>query len=438
MSQNEHILDDEAKAMAPSSRIKYFDMVIDHGKGALLYDADGKEYIDLLASASSANTGHSHPHVVEAIQKQAEKLIHFTPAYYANSTTSSLLQRLADLAPGDFPKKVALGNSGSDANDALIKYARAYTKRPYIISFTGAYHGSTYGSMTLSGVSLGMARQMGPLLPDIVKMPFPDVHKMLDDESEEDFSERLFAQFLEPIENWLPKEEVACVLIEAIQGDGGIVKVPDSYMHLLYDFCQMNGILFAVDEINQGFGRSGKTWAIDHFGIAPDLMTIGKSVASGMPLSALIGRAEIMEALDAPAHVFTTSGNPVCTAAAHATLDVVRDEKLAERSASLGELAEKFFVEEQKKHPDLITGVRMYGLDGGIDIAGKGKADQIIYRLFELGVIMITLRDTILRFQPPLVITEEQLHEAFKRLSQAFEDVAAGKVQIPSQNHIGW
>jgi 4-aminobutyrate aminotransferase len=445
MDRNEEILAQEALNMPKASRVKYFDLVLDHGKGALLYDVDGREYIDLLASASSANTGHSHPRVVAAIQEQAEKLIHFTPAYYANASTSSLLKRLAELTPGDFPKKVALGNSGSDANEAVIKFSRAYTGRPYIVSFTGAYHGSTYGALSLSAVSLNMSRKIGPLLPAVVHLPFPDRHKLLPGETEEDFVDRMWAELTEAFENWLPADEVACVLIEPIQGDGGIIAAPKAYVQRLYRFCRDNGILFAVDEINQGLGRTGKLWSIDHFDVIPDLMTVGKSIASGMPLSALIGRSEVMDSLSAPAHVFTTAGNPVSAAAAHATLDVMADEKLVERSARLGQRAAQFFKEE-KNHFSFIGDARIYGLNGGIDIvsADDGKPDvaattKLIYRLYQLGLIMISLRGNILRFQPPLVISDAQLQTAFDRLHQAFTELAAGRLELPDKaEKIGW
>ncbi|CAM3049195.1 aspartate aminotransferase family protein [Lactococcus hircilactis] len=444
MNKSQEILAVESESLPSSSRIKYFDMVIDHGKGALLYDVDGREYIDFLASASSANTGHCHPKVVAAIQKQATQLIHYTPAYYANPVNSSLLTRLAALAPGDFPKKVAVGISGSDANDAMIKFSRGYTGRSYIICFTGAYHGSTYGSITLSNVSLNMSRKIGPLLPNVVKMPFPDSHKMLPNESQEDFVARMWQAFMEPFETWLPVEEVAGVIIEGIQGDGGIIACPKAYMEKLYAFTRTHGIVFAVDEINQGFGRSGKMWAIDHFDIAPDLMSIGKSVASGMPFSALIGRTEIMESLDAPAHVFTTAGNPVCAAAAHATLDVIEEEKLVERSERLGKIAARFFERMQKTY-DFVGDVRMYGLDGGIDIVSADKTPdvaattKIIAELFKLGVIMISLRGNILRFQPPLVITDEQLNTGLSKVEQAFEAYQNNEITLPKDHQkIGW
>lgn len=444
MSKNKTILAAEKKHLADVSRVKYFDLVIDHGKGAIITDADGRDYIDLLASASATNTGHSHPKVVAAITAQAQKLIQYTPAYFANTTTAQLAERLTKLTPGDFEKQVVFGNSGSDANDAMIKFARAYTGRSYIVSFTGAYHGSTYGAISLSGVSLNMTRKIGPLVPDIVKVPYPDQTQRLAGESDEAFSLRLFAAFKLPFDTYLPADEVAMVIIEPIQGDGGIVKAPQKYMELVYEFTRQHHIVFAVDEVNQGLGRTGKMWSIDHFGIAPDLLSMGKSIASGLPLSAVVGRRDIMASLAAPANVYTTAGNPVTAAAALATLDVIADEALVARSAELGQRAQAFFEQAAQKYP-FIGDVRMYGLNGGIDIVdAQGQPDvdattKIIYRLFELGVIMISLRGNVLRFQPPLVITLDQLAMAFEKITQTFEALLAGNLHLPeTDNHIGW
>ena len=385
---NRQILAREQAAFSTAARIKYYDIVIDHGHGAIITDVEGNDYIDLLASASSTNTGHAHPRIVEAIQDQAAKIIQYTPAYFANSQAARLAPRLAALAPMSGPVEVAWGNSGSDANDAIIKFARAYTGRQYMVSFTGAYHGSTYGSMTLSSVTLNMSRKMGPLLPDVVKAPFPSPWDRLPDESEDQFVDRMFAAFKQPFETYLPAEETAAILIEPIQGDGGIVKTPPAYLQRVYDFAKEHGILFAIDEVNQGMGRTGKWWSIQNFpGIEPDLMSVGKSLASGMPLSAIIGRKEIMESLGSAANVYTTAGNPVTTAAANATLDVIEDEHLLERSTRLGKKAAAFFKEEQAKY-DFIGDVRMYGLDGGIDIidpaTGKGDVEattKLMYRI---------------------------------------------------------
>ena len=443
---NRQILAREQAAFSTAARIKYYDIVIDHGHGAIITDVEGNDYIDLLASASSTNTGHAHPRIVKAIQDQAAKIIQYTPAYFANSQAARLAPRLAALAPMSGPVEVAWGNSGSDANDAIIKFARAYTGRQYMVSFTGAYHGSTYGSMTLSSVTLNMSRKMGPLLPDVVKVPFPSPWDRLPDESEDQFVDRMFAAFKQPFETYLPAEETAAILIEPIQGDGGIVKTPPAYLRRVYDFAKEHGILFAIDEVNQGMGRTGKWWSIQNFpGIEPDLMSVGKSLASGMPLSAIIGRKEIMESLGSAANVYTTAGNPVTTAAANATLDVIEDEHLLERSTRLGKKAAAFFKEEQAKY-DFIGDVRMYGLDGGIDIidpaTGKGDVEattKLMYRIFELGAIIIRLRGSILRFQPPLVITEEQLNQAFAIIDQACAELAAGKLSLPDNAaELGW
>lgn len=442
---NNEVLKRENAAFATAARIKYYDIVLDHGQGAIVTDIEGRDYIDLLASASSTNTGHAHPQVVKAIQDQAAKLIQYTPAYFANSQAAQLAPRLAKLAPMTGPVEVVWGNSGSDANDAIIKFARGYTGRQYIVSFTGAYHGSTYGSMSLSAVSLNMARKMGPMLPGVVKVPFPSPWERLANESEDEFVDRMFKNFKLPFETYLPADDVAAILIEPIQGDGGIVKTPPAYMQKIYDFAKAHGILFAVDEVNQGMGRTGKWWSIQHFGIEPDLMSVGKSLASGLPLSAMIGRKEIMESLAAPANVYTTAGNPITTAAANATLDVIQDEHLLERSQKLGQKAAAFFKAEQEKFP-FIGDVRMYGLDGGIDIIdpATGKGDpvattKLMYRIFELGAIIISLRGSILRFQPPLVITEEELNRAFSIMDRAFIELAAGKLAAPANaDELGW
>lgn len=443
---NKQLLAAEDTALATSARIKYYDIVIDHGHGAVLTDVEGHQYLDLLASASSTNTGHTHPKVVQAIQHQAAKLIQYTPAYFANTSAAKLAPKLASLAPISGPVEISWGNSGSDANDAIIKFARAATGRQYVVSFTGAYHGSTYGSMSASAVSLNMTRKMGPLLPGMVKVPFPSPWLKEAGESEEHFVNRFFAAFKLPFETYLPADEVAVILVEPIQGDGGIAMMPPAFMTKIYQFAKAHGILFAIDEINQGLGRTGKWWSIQHFpGIEPDLMSVGKSLASGLPLSAVIGRRAVMEALGAPAHLFTTAGNPVTTAAALATLNVIEEEDLVARSARLGEQARQFFTAAQAKY-DFIGDVRMYGLNGGIDIVDPqtGQPDptattKLIYRVFELGALIISLRGNILRFQPPLVITEDQLAQAFAIFTQAFDELAANKLALPAgADQIGW
>lgn len=445
--KDRRLIDRENEYFASAARINYFDLVIDHAHGAILTDVDGNQYIDLLASASATNIGHTDELVVNAISNQAKKLIHYTPAYFHHQPEQKLVEKLAQLAPGDTPKKVVFGNSGSDANDAIIKFARAYTGRSYMVSYMQSYHGSTYGSMALSGVSLNMTRKMGPLVPDVVHVPYPDMYRTLTGESEHDVAVRYFNEFKQPFESFLPADEVACVLIEPIQGDGGLVKAPEEYMQLVYNFCHEHGILFAVDEVNQGMGRTGHMWGIQNYSnIEPDLMSVGKSLASGMPLSAVIGKAEIMESLGAPAHVFTTSGNPVCCAAALATIQELDNKDLINKSKVDGQYAKSRFLQMMLKHEN-IGDVRMFGLNGGIEVvkdklskeADPDFATKVIYYAFEHGVVVITLRGNILRFQPPLVITRAQLDQALNVLDDAFTAVEKGKVSLPeTDSKIGW
>ena len=433
------------KLYAGAGQIRYFDICLDSAKGAILKDVDGNEYIDLLATASAMNLGHSHPKVLDAMQEQMQILLHYTPSYFYNPKVEELAQRLIDLTPGNFDKKVVFGNSGSDANDGVMKFSRAYTGRKTVVSFVGAYHGNTYGSMTLSAVSLNMRRKVNPLISGVEYMPFPNTYDKRDDESEEDFIDRYWQYFENALSTYLPADEIAAVIIEPIQGDGGILKVPQGYMDRLYKFTRDHNIVFAVDEVNQGLGRSGKMWSIEHFGIAPDLLTTAKSLASGMPLSALVGRKEIMDSLEAPAHVFTTAGNPVCCAASLASFDVIEEENLVEKSRVDGEYAKERFKKMQEKYP-IIGDVRMYGLNGGIDLvkdrqskeADSESASKLITYLMQNGVLMITLKGNVLRFQPPLVITRQELDKALDTIDQGFSELEKGNLKLEDNKKIGW
>lgn len=433
------------KVYASAGQIRYFDICLDSAKGAILKDMDGNEYIDLLATASAMNLGHSNPKVVAAMQEQMEKLLHYTPAYFYNPKVAELSEKLVEVTPGDFDKKVLFGNSGSDANDGVMKFARAYTGAKTIVSFVGAYHGSTYGSMSLSAVSLNMRRKMTPLVQGVEYIPFPNTYDREENESEEEFVDRYWGYFEEALDTYLPVDEIAGVIIEPIQGDGGFLKVPQAYMQRLYDFTREHNIVFAVDEINQGMGRSGKMWSIEHFGIAPDLLTTAKSLASGMPLSAIVGRADIMDSLDAPAHLFTTSGNPVCCAASLASFEFIEEENIVEKSRKDGEYVKKRFEEMQEKYP-VIGDVRIYGLNGGIELvkdrktkeADSESASKLITYLMHNGVLMITVKGNILRFQPPLVITREELDKALDIIDEGFNQLEQGNLKLDDDKKIGW
>ena len=341
MSKVSHLIDEDERYFAHSGRIKYYPLVIDHGYGATLIDIDGKSYIDLLASASSQNVGHAPKPVVEAIKNQTEKFIHYTPAYMYHEPLVRLSKKLCDIAPGNYEKRVTFGLSGSDANDGIIKFARAYTGRPYIISFTNAYHGSTFGSLSMSSISLNMRKHYGPLLNGFYHIPFPDKYRGMFEQAKPNTVEEYLAPLKEMFAKYVPAEEVACIVVETIQGDGGLLEPVSGYFEALQELCHAHNILIAVDDIQQGLGRTGKWSSVDHYHFTPDLMTFGKSLAGGLPMSAIVGRKEIMESLEAPAHLFTTGANPVSCEAALATIKMIEDEDLLNASWKKGSYVRK-------------------------------------------------------------------------------------------------
>lgn len=429
------IVRQDEKVLSPSSRMPYFPLVIKRGHGAVLEDMDGNEYIDLLSSAGALNTGHSHPKVVEAVIKQVQDFIHYTPVYTYHEPLVKLANRLTDISPGKFKKRVAFGLSGSDANDGMIKLARAYTGRSKIISFIQSYHGSTYGAISLSALSLNMRKKIGPLLPDIHHIPYPDCYRCMFGKKVENCRLECLKQLEIAFEHYIPAEEVAAVIMEPIAGDAGLVVPPQKYVDSLYRLCKENGILFVSEEVQQGFGRTGRWFGIEHFNIVPDALVLGKSIASGMPMSAIVAREDIMQSWQAPVHVFTTAGSPVSCVAALATIEVILEENLLEHTRELGEYAMERFNRLKDKH-ELIGQVRGLGLSVGVDLVkdrdtkeknGEAAA-KICYRCWEKGVVLTFFAGNVLRVQPPLVISRQQMDKAIDIIEDAIVEYTAGEI----------
>lgn len=445
MTRAQEIFERDEKYFAKAGRIPYYPLIIDHAHGAVLTDVDGKEYIDLLSSASSQNIGHTPERVVKAIQAQTEKMIHYTPAYMYHEPLAELAEKICNLSPGDFEKRVIFGLTGSDACDGIIKFARAYTGRPNVISFTNAYHGSTYGSISLSAISLNMRRKIGPLLPGIHHIPFPDSYRGMFNSTEPNTVDEYLAPLKEMFEKYLPPEEVACIMLETIQGDGGLLEPVPGYFEALEKLCREHGILLAVDDIQQGMGRTGKWSSIEHFNFEPDLVAYGKSLAGGMPMSAIVGREDIMGSLDAPAHLFTMGANPVSCAAAVATLEMMEEDNLVEEAARKGEYAKTRMKAWENQH-EFIGNVRGLGLSIGVDIVtdkqskarDNDAALKICNRCYERGVVIIAVAGNVLRFQPPLVITDEELDQALTILEETFEELEQGKLEAYQVAGQGW
>lgn len=445
MSKAQDLIKEDEQYFAKSGRIKYYPLAIDHGYGATLVDVDGKEYIDLLASASSQNVGHAPKKVTEAIKKQVDKFVHYTPAYMYHEPLIRLSKKLCDISPCDYEKRVTYGLSGSDANDGIIKFARAYTGRPYIISFTNAYHGSTFGSLSMSAISLNMRKKYGPLLNGFYHIPFPDNYRGLFEQPNANTVDEYLAPLKEMFDKYVPADEVACIVLETIQGDGGLLEPVPGYFEALEGICREHGILIAVDDIQQGLGRTGKWSSVEHFNFTPDLITFGKSLAGGLPMSAIVGRKEIMETLEAPAHLFTTGANPVSCEAALATLEMIEEEQLLEASLEKGKYVRQT-MDRWVTDYECIGDVRGKGLSIGIDVVSDPiqktrdpeAALKICNYCFDKGVVIIAVAGNVLRFQPPLVISYEQLDYALSTLEDAIRALNRGELDQYEIEGQGW
>lgn len=445
MNKSEKVIQKDHKYFAQSGRIPYYPLVVDEAHGAIIKDIDGKEYIDLLSSASALNVGHTPEKVVQAIKDQTDKFIHYTPAYMYHKPVADLAERLTEISPGDFEKQVSFGLSGSDANDALIKFARGYTGRDLIITFENAYHGSTYGSISMSSISLNMRRNIGPLVPGFHHIPFPDNYRGMYGSDKPNTVEEYLAPLKQMLETYVPGDQVAAIVIETLQGDGGLLEPVSGYFEALYDLCQENGILFCVDDVQQGLGRTGTWSSIEHFDVEADLIVYGKSLAGGLPLSALVGRKEIMESLDAPAHLFTTAANPVVCQASLAVLDMIDEENLLTASTEKGDYVRKRMSQWEDKF-EFVGDTRGIGLSIGVDIVkdkeykekNADAALKITNRCFEKGVLIISFAGSVLRFQPPLVISYEELDRALDIIEESMEELQAGKLDDYDVSGQGW
>ena len=419
--------------IAPCQHLSYFPMVIDHVDHDMIYDVEGNSYIDFLSSASSLNLGSCNPIITNAVKEQLDKYSQYTIVYAYGKPAIEYAERLASVYPGKIPVKVAFGNCGSDANDAAVKFCRAYTKRSKIITFINGYHGSTYGSMSMSMVTTKMRAKMGPTLPDIYCFPFYD-ETVEDARCERECVadlERAFDTYLDP-------EEVAAVIIEPIQGDAGLVVAHKIFMKKLYELCQKHGIMFVAEEVQQGFYRSGKFFSIEHFDIIPDGIILGKSAGAGFPLGAFIGRAEMMDVLPAPAHLFTLSGNAVSCVAGIAAFDYMQSEEFQSILKENTKIMNDCLADLCRKYPDVAfstSGIDMSKAliikkrnENGNMVPDPDGAYKILFRAYEKGLLVISLAGNRLRLQPPLNIKPENLKRGFEIIGEAIEDYKAGLI----------
>ena len=424
------VLAGDEKYISPSYTRSY-PLVAKEGRGIVITDVDGNEFFDFSAGIAVTSTGHCHPDVVAAIQKQAGELIHMsgTDFYYESMVT--LAERLSKIAPMPGPHRIYYGNSGTEAIECALKLARYHTKRQNVIAFLGAFHGRTMGALSLTASKPQQKRRFGPLVPGVTHVRYPDLYRgPAAGEDPETFALNC-ARFIEEklFKTILPPEEVAAIFVEPVQGEGGYLVAPSVFMQELRRICDRHGILLAVDEVQSGVGRTGKWWAVEHTGVQPDIICMAKGIASGMPLGITMTRAEVMDWVPG-SHASTFGGNPVCIAAALATLDVIERDKLVENSAVVGQYILDRMADWPRKHK-LVGDVRGRGLMIGVDIVkdkntkeyAPAERDRIIELAFERGLLFLGCGPSAIRLSPGLVVTKDEADVAVEVLEEAISIV---------------
>ena len=427
------VLDGDQKYISPSYTRSY-PLVAKSGRGIIVTDVDGNEFFDFSAGIAVTSTGHCHPDVVAAIQKQAGELIHMSGTDFYYESMVELAARLSKIAPMRGPHKIYYGNSGAEAIECALKLARYHTKRQNIIAFFGAFHGRTMGAVSLTASKPQQHRRFAPLVPGVHHVRYPDVYRgcVAGAQQADDFALGC-ARFIEEklFKTTLPPEEVAAIFVEPVQGEGGYVVAPTVFMQELRRICDRHGILLVADEVQSGIARTGKWWAIEHTGVEPDIVCSAKGLASGMPLGVTMSRAEIMDWVPG-SHASTFGGNPICIASALATLDVIEKEHLLENSTSVGNHMMKRMADWPSKLK-LVGDVRGRGLMIGVEIVkdkatkeyGAAERDRIVEAAFEHGVLFLGCGPSTVRICPALVVTKEEADVAVDVLEECIKQVGA-------------
>jgi len=391
------------RASTATCYLKEYPLAVARGSGAMIEDVDGNRYLDFMAGIAVASTGHSHPKVVAAVQEAAAKFLHICGGDFYYESFAALPERLAKLAPGKDAKKVFLSNSGTEAVEGAIKLARHSTRRAAIIAFEGSFHGRSLGALSLTASKYTQRSGMGPFLPEVYHAPYGDA----------DFIEsRLFARRLDP-------KDVAAIFVEPIQGEGGYIVPPTGFLKSLRAICDKHGILLVMDEVQSGIGRTGRMFACEHEDIVPDIILVAKGLASGMPLGAIIARADIMK-WQPGNHGSTFGGNPVCCAAALATLDLV-EGGLMRNAQQMGERLMQGSKDLAKRHK-MITEVRGRGLMMGLELNDPALVKRVVLGAFQKGVLLLGAGKSAIRLAPPLVIDEEDIRIALSTIGELLSD----------------
>ena len=418
------------EAVASPSLTRAYPLVAESGTGMYVTDVDGNVFLDFAAGIAVCSTGHSHPDVVQAIKAQADRLIHIAATDFFEPRYLEFMERLASIAPFEEKARVFLTNSGTEAIEGAIKLARYHTHRSGIIAFDGAFHGRTMGALSLTNSKVKQRAGFGPLLPMVHHAPFPRVRAWREGTGGDGAAElevlrkTIFGRLISPA-------DVAAIVIEPVQGEGGYFPAPSAFLAGLRELCDEHGILLIADEIQSGMGRTGTWWAIEHAGVEPDIITTAKGIASGMPIGAFIARESVWT-WPPGAHGSTFAGNPVCAAAGLATLKLI-DGELRQNAVRMGARL-RAGLEEAAAGSDSIRDIRGLGLMLGVEFHSHEEAQAVQHAAFERGLLVLECGEAALRFSPPLIVSDEDIQTALRIFSEA---LAAGAKPEAGMDEVG-
>jgi 4-aminobutyrate aminotransferase len=415
--------------MVSPSYPRDYPFVMSHGKGAEAWDVDGNRFLDFAAGIAVCSTGHSHPAVVRAIKDAADRFLHISSDYWHEGQIK-LAERLDELSPMQEPVMSFFAQSGTESVEAALKLARYTTGRGRFIGFLGGFHGRTMGSLAFTSSKYTQQKGFFPTMPGVTHVPYPNQYRPLFAGADQGQAVLRYIEDVLFVHN-LPPGEVAAILVEPIQGEGGYLVPPDGFLAGLRELCDRHGILLIFDEVQTGIGRTGKMFAAEHWDVAPDIMTLAKGLGSGMPIGMVVAKRSIMQKWSRGAHGNTYGGNPLCCAAALATLDLVQYEYCA-NAATVGE----YFLGKLRGFADkhaVVGEVRGKGLMLGIELAldkvGKAPAkklcDALITRAYHNGLLLLSCGQSTVRFMPPLMIDESDVDEALELLDRSLVEVLA-------------
>ncbi len=398
------------EAWTSPSLPRAYPIVAARGRGSTIEDVDGNLFLDFAAGIAVNSTGHGHPEVVEAVRRQAGELIHYSASDFYVPIYAQLCRELARIAPVDGPARTYLGNSGAEVVEAAMKLARHATGRPYIVGFLGGFHGRTYGAVTLTASKAKYHAGFAPMLPGVFHGPYGHLADL-----------RWFDEVL--FDKLAPADEVAAVVVEPIQGEGGYIVPEDGFLEGLRELTAGRGILLVADEVQSGAGRTGRMWAVEHWGVKPDILLTAKGIASGMPVAGMVARADLLESWTPGAHGSTYGGNPVACAAALATIRLLENGLVA-NAAVRGEQAMVGLRSIMANHPDVVVDVRGKGLMIGVEFDTPERAEEVQWAAFRRGLLVLKCGRKTIRLAPPLVVTEAEVETAIRIFREAVDDAS--------------